>query len=63
MILLKDVVHLGHILTADGLDDVAFVIGGVEACTAAPLGLAVQRSAACQRVLQTDRQDTEGKRV
>ena len=51
VVLLEDVVHLRHILARDGLDDVALVVGGVEAGTAPPLGLAVQRRAPCQRVL------------
>lgn len=53
MVFLQNVVHLGHILAADGLDDVAFVIRGMESGTAPSLGLTVQRSAACQWILQT----------
>lgn len=48
MVFLQNVVHLSHILTADGLDDVAFVIRRMESGTAPSLGLTVQRSAACQ---------------
>lgn len=51
--------HLGHILAADGLDDVAFVIRGMEAGPAPSLGLTVQGSAACQGVLQTHRAKAE----
>lgn len=51
--------HLGHILAADGLDDVAFVIRGMEAGPAPSLGLTVQGSAACQGVLQTHRAKVE----
>lgn len=51
MVLLEDVVHLGHVLAADGLDDVALVVRRVEAGAAPPLGLAVQGGAARQRVL------------
>lgn len=45
--------HLGHILAADGLDDVAFVVWGMEAGPAPSLGLTVQGSTARQWVLQT----------
>lgn len=48
MVFLQNVVHLCHILAADGLDDVAFVIRGMESGTAPSLGLTVQRSTACQ---------------
>lgn len=48
MVFLQNVVHLSHILAADGLDDVAFVIRGMESGTTSSLGLTVQRSAACQ---------------
>lgn len=51
MVLLEDVVHLGYILAADGLDDVALVVRRVEAGAAPSLGLAVQGGAAGQRVL------------
>ena len=44
--------HLSHILAADGFDDVALVVRGMEAGPTPSLGLNVQRSAACQRVLQ-----------
>ena len=30
MVFLEDVVHLRHILAADGLDDVSLVVGGSE---------------------------------
>lgn len=46
MVFLQNVMHLSHVLAADGLDDVAFVIGGMESGTAASLRLTVQRSAA-----------------
>ena len=45
--------HLCHVLAADGLDDVALVIRGMEAGPAPSLGLAVQGSAARQGVLKT----------
>lgn len=48
MVFLQNVVHLSHVLAADGLDDVAFVIRGMESGTAASLRLTVQRSAAGQ---------------
>lgn len=48
MVFLQNVVHLCHVLAADGLDDVAFVVRGMESGTAASLRLAVQRSAAGQ---------------
>lgn len=48
MVFLQNVMHLSHVLAADGLDDVAFVIGGMEPGTAASLRLTVQRSAAGQ---------------
>lgn len=54
MVFLQNVVHLRHVLAADGLDDVAFVVRGMESRAAPSLGLAVQGGAACQRVLQTD---------
>lgn len=56
MVLLEDVVHLGHVLAADGFDDVALVIRRVEAGAAPSLGLAVQGGAACQGVLWTQSQ-------
>lgn len=59
MVFLQNIVHFSHILAADGLDDVALVTGGVKASPTAPLGLAVQWSAACKRVLQTHRRRTE----
>lgn len=46
--------HLCHVLAADGFDDVAFVIRGVEAGAAPSLGVSVQRSASSQRILQTE---------
>ena len=54
--------HLCHILAADGLDDIAFVVRGVEAGPASSLGLAVQGSTTCQRVLRRakmERKNTE----
>lgn len=51
--------HLCHVLAADGLDDVAFVIRGMEAGPAPSLGLTVQGSTACQGVLKTHRAKTE----
>lgn len=48
VVFLQNVVHLSHVLAADGLDDVAFVVRGVESGAAASLRLAVQRSAAGQ---------------
>lgn len=59
MVFLQNVMHLGHIFAADGLDDIALVIRGMETGPAPSLGLTVQRSAACQRVLQTDRAKAE----
>lgn len=56
MVLLEDVVHLGHVLAADGLDDVALVVRRVEAGAAPSLGLAVQGGAARQGVLWTQSQ-------
>lgn len=53
MVLLEDVVHLGHVLAADGLDNVALVVRRVEAGAAPSLGLAVQGGAARQGVLWT----------
>lgn len=52
MVLLEDVVHLCHILAADGLYDVAFVTRHVEASPTPSLGFTVQGGTACQRVLQ-----------
>lgn len=52
MVLLEDVVHLGHVLAADGLDDVALVVRRVEAGAAPALRLAVQGGAARQGVLE-----------
>lgn len=54
MVFLQNVVHLGHVLAADGLDDVAFIVRSMESGTAASLRLTVQRSAAGQWILQTD---------
>ncbi len=48
MVFFENVMHLGHILAADGLDDVAFVVRGMEAGPAPSLGLTNQWSAACQ---------------
>lgn len=62
MVFLQDVVHLSHVLAADGLDDVAFVARGVESGAAASLRLAVQRSAAGQWILQTDGEKLATKR-
>lgn len=44
--------HLGHVLAADGLDDVALVVRRVEAGAAPALRLAVQGGAARQGVLE-----------
>jgi hypothetical protein len=65
VVLLEDVVHLGHVLAGDGLDDVALVVGGVEAGAAPPLGLAVQWRAPRQRVLPANqkRENTRSVRV
>lgn len=41
MVFLQNVVHLSHVLAADGLDDVAFVVRGMESGTAASLRLTV----------------------
>lgn len=49
--------HFSDVLAADGLDDVSLVVRGMEAGAAASLGLTVQGSAACQRVLQTQSSD------
>ena len=59
MIFLQDVMHLCHILTADGLDHVALVIRGMETRPTATLGVTVQGSAACQGVLKTNRENTD----
>lgn len=53
VIFFKDVVHLSYVLTADGLNDVSLVIGGVKPGTATTLSLANERCAASQRVLHT----------
>lgn len=58
VIFFKDVVHLGYVLTADGLNDVSLVIGGVEAGTATTLSLTNERCAAGQRVLHVNTQNT-----
>lgn len=39
VVFLQDVVHFGHIFTRGGLDDVSFVVGGVESSPAACLGV------------------------
>lgn len=39
MVFLQDVVHFGHILTRDGLDDVSFVVRRVESGPAPCLGV------------------------
>lgn len=48
MVFLQNIVHLGHVLAADGLDDIAFIVRSMESGTAASLRLTVQRSAAGQ---------------
>lgn len=60
MVFLENVMHLGHILAADGLDDVAFVVRGMKAGPTPSLGLTVQGSTACQRILQKQRAKTQG---
>lgn len=60
MIFLQNVMHLRNILAADGLNDIAFVIRGMEAGPAPSLGLTVQGSTACQRVLKTHTANIEG---
>lgn len=47
--------HFCHIFAANSLDDVAFVVRRMKTGAAAALSVTVQRSAACQRVLQTER--------
>lgn len=59
MILFQDVVHLGHVFAGDDLDDVLLVVGGVKACAATALGVARDRRAPRQRVLQSDRRVTD----
>lgn len=63
MVFLQNVVHLCHVLAADGLDDVAFVVRGMESGTAASLRLTVQRSAAGQWILQTDEKTLKAQRL
>ena len=52
MVLLEDVVHLGDVLARHRLDDEAVVVAGQEAVAEATLGVAVQRRAPRQRVLE-----------
>ena len=54
MILLQYVMHLGDVLTGHGLDDEPVVVAGQEAVPEATLGVAVERSAPRERVLQND---------
>ena len=51
MVFLQDVVHFGHIFTRDGLDDVSFVVGGVESSPAACLGVIGKGCAPGQGIL------------
>lgn len=59
MVFLKNVMHFGHILAADGLDNIAFVVRSVETGPAPSLGLAVQGSTSRQGVLQKQRAKTK----
>lgn len=59
MVLLEDVVHLGHVLAADGFDDVPLVIGGVKASATSALSFTHEGRASGQRVLPTH----EGQRL
>ena len=52
MVLLEDVVHLRDVLARHRLDDEAVVVAGQEAVAEATLGVAVQRRAPRQRVLE-----------
>lgn len=60
MVLLKDVVHLCHVLAGDDLDDVPLVVGRVEASATATLSIAGDGSAPSQRVLPRVRGERRG---
>lgn len=49
--------HLCHVLAADDLNDVAFVIRGMEAGPAASLSITVQRGTACEGVLKNKQKE------
>lgn len=51
VVLLQDVVHLSHILTGNGLDDVSLVIGSVKTSPTACLGVIGKGCAPGQGIL------------
>lgn len=67
VIFLEYVVHLSDVFAGHGFDDEAVVVGGQEAVAETTLRVAVERSAPCQRVLCSQRdnlsqQDKNGMR-
>lgn len=59
VVLLQDVVHLGHIFTCDGLDDVSPVAGRVEASAAPRLRVVGQGRAPGQGILPRRKEGRE----
>lgn len=51
VVFLQDVVHFSYIFTCDRLDDVSFVVGSVEARSAASLGVIGDGCTPCQGIL------------
>lgn len=55
VVLLQNVVHLGHVLAGDDLDDVSLVVWSVETSSTAALSVTGNRGPACQRVLPREK--------
>lgn len=55
VVFLQDVVHFGHILTRDGLDDVSFVVRRVESGPAPCLGVVGKGRAPGQGILPVEK--------
>lgn len=55
VVLLQNIVHLGHVLAGDDLDDVPLVVWSVETSSTAALSITGNWGPACQRVLPREK--------
>lgn len=63
VVFLQDVVHLGHVFTGDGLDDVSFVVGSVKTSSAACLGVVRKGCTSGQGILPGQGKGEEGREL
>lgn len=63
MVLLENIVHLGHVLAGNGLDDVSFVIGCVKPSPASCLGVIGKGCTSGQGVLPGGMREEEGREL